>query len=346
MTHSVKTIDITDSHAGQRLDNFLFATLKGVPKTHIYRLIRSGQIRINRKRARPHTRLKEADTIRIPPVRTSQRSTAATPRIPATAFDILYEDDALIAINKPAGIAVHGGSGISFGVIESIRATRPHDRYLELVHRLDKETSGILLIARKRSALLHTQEQFRSRSTGKFYLAGTTGRWPQRSMSRQTVIDLPLLRYLLPNGERRVRVVSPDDPGGKRAISIVKGLAIQPLAKQSEAIPAAGADGAAADRGTAEAGSHSHAQHCASLLEVSIKTGRTHQIRVHLAHHGFPIIGDEKYNRTTTGKHPNGMLLHAHRLHIMHPVTQQRLELLAPAPERLRKQFPQHDFQG
>lgn len=344
MAHTVQIIEITDSHAGQRLDNFLFARLKGVPKTHVYKLIRSGQVRINRKRVKAETRLKVADRLRIPPVRTAQRSMRAAPPVPAVAFETLYEDDALLAISKPAGIAVHGGSGISHGVIESIRAARPHDHYLELVHRLDKETSGILLIAKKRSALLHAQAQFKSRSTYKLYLAGTVGRWPERGMSRQTVIDVPLHKYLLPSGERRVRPVSAGDVRGKRAISIVRGLAIQPLAEQGEAIPAAGTDGAVADRGTAEADSHRHAQHCASLLEVSIKTGRTHQIRVHLAHQGYPIIGDEKYNRTAMAEHPDGMLLHAHRLHLLHPATQQRLELLSPAPERLRRLFPQHDF--
>lgn len=343
MAYTVQTIEIDDNHVGQRLDNFLFSTLKGVPKTHIYKLIRSGQIRINKKRVKADTRLQKADKLRIPPVRTAQQKTPPAYTAPAVAFEILYEDSALLAINKPAGIAVHGGSGISHGIIESIRTTRPHDRYLELIHRLDKETSGILLIAKKRSALLHIQAQFKKRSTYKLYLAGTTGRWHQRGMTRQTVIDVPLYKYLLPNGERRVKPVSPDHPQGKRAISIVKGLAIQALEEHTQhAVPTPASVNTVTHANTANA--DSHAARFASLLAVNIKTGRTHQIRVHLAHHGHPIIGDEKYNRTATANHPNGMLLHAHRLHLIHPTTQQLLELLAPAPERLRKLFPQYDF--
>lgn len=324
MAHTVQTIKITDHHAGQRLDNFLFGRLKGVPKTHVYKLIRSGQVRVNKKRAKADTKLALADMVRIPPVRTSQQDRQAAHAAPAKTFDILYEDDYLLAINKPEGIAVHGGSGISYGVIESARAARPASNYLELVHRLDKETSGVLLMAKKRSALTHLQAQFKHRNTFKLYLAGVHGEWEQKKINKHLVIDTPLHKYLLPNGERRVKITNANDPLGKRAVSIVKGIT------------------------TVKTNSNAKKPTFASLAEVSIKTGRTHQIRVHLASIGHPILGDTKYTPSGVEKAAEStkqrMFLHAHKLHITHPVSEQRLEIIASAPVAFRELFVEHTF--
>ena len=196
-TAAVSFITTDDDSAGQRLDNFLIRVLKGVPKTHVYRIIRSGEVRVNKGRAAADTRLQAGDVLRLPPVRVSERAAdkaeAMAQAAPPREFPVLYEDEHLIAINKPAGVAVHGGSGVSFGVIEQLRMARPQARFLELVHRLDRDTSGILLIAKKRSALRHLQDQFRERETGKTYLALVRGDWP----ANKKVIDAPLHKYLL-----------------------------------------------------------------------------------------------------------------------------------------------------
>ncbi|MBK7718930.1 MAG: RluA family pseudouridine synthase [Simplicispira sp.] len=298
--------------AGQRLDNFLLRELKGVPKTHVYRIIRSGEVRVNKGRASADTRLAEGDLVRVPPVRVSDRieEKAAHPA-PAREFPVLLDDEALLAIDKPAGVAVHGGSGVSFGVIEQLRQARPQARFLELVHRLDRETSGILLIAKKRSALTHLQEQFRERETGKTYLALVVGAW----QANKKVIDTPLHKYLQADGERRVRTTTADDPDGMRSITLVK------LRRRLPARPEAGLPEF-------------------SLLEVTIKTGRTHQIRVHLASQGCPIAGDEKYgdfelNRRLQRHGLKRMYLHAWRLQFTHPASSERIELLAPLPPDL-----------
>jgi 23S rRNA pseudouridine955/2504/2580 synthase len=190
-----------------------------VPKTHVYRIIRSGEVRVNKGRAAADTRIETGDVVRLPPVRISDKvaEKAARPA-PGREFPLLLEDDALMAIDKPAGVAVHGGSGVSFGVIEQLRQARPQAKLLELVHRLDRETSGILLIAKKRSALKHVQDQFRERETGKTYLALVQGNWPEKLK----VIDSSLHKYLLPDGERRVKVTTPEDPDGMRSITLVK----------------------------------------------------------------------------------------------------------------------------
>jgi 23S rRNA pseudouridine955/2504/2580 synthase len=304
---------VDDNGAGQRLDNFLLRHLKGVPKTHIYRIIRSGEVRVNKGRAQADTRLANGDVVRLPPVRVSAQPALkqeAVAAAPLRAFEVLFEDEALIALNKPAGVAVHGGSGVSFGVIEQLRMARPQAPFLELVHRLDRETSGVLLVAKKRSALHHLQQQFRERHTGKTYLAMVRGAWP----ARLKVLDKPLHKYLLPaqdgaEGERRVRVVSRDDPDGMPAVTLVKVRT-------------------------------SHADF--SLLEVTIKTGRTHQIRVHLASEGYPILGDDKYGDFELNKALlrapvplKRMFLHAWRLQLSHPTTLQRMELLADLPPDL-----------
>ena len=329
----VQTVEVDEESAGQRLDNFLLRQLKGVPKTHVYRIIRSGEVRVNKGRAAADTRLEAGDLVRVPPVRLSERATEKAEAMaaqaglvargaPAREFPVLYEDEAVLAVDKPAGVAVHGGSGVSFGVIEQLRMARPQARFLELVHRLDRETSGILLVAKKRSALKHLQDQFRERETGKTYLALVAGQWP----SNKKVLDKPLHKYLLEDGERRVRVVARDDPEGMKSITLVT---------VREHIPAPAGAGPAG-RGF-------------SLLEVTIKTGRTHQIRVHLASEGLPIVGDDKYGdfelnkalqkpAASEGCVPlKRMFLHAWRLQFNHPVSGERIELLAPLPPELER---------
>jgi 23S rRNA pseudouridine955/2504/2580 synthase len=301
----VKWLTVDEESAGQRLDNFLIRHLKGVPKTHVYRIIRSGEVRVNKGRASADTRIETGDVVRLPPVRISDKvaEKAARPA-PGREFPLLLEDDALMAIDKPAGVAVHGGSGVSFGVIEQLRQARPLAKLLELVHRLDRETSGILLVAKKRSALKHVQDQFRERETGKTYLALVQGQWPEKLK----VIDSALHKFLLPDGERRVRVTSNEDPDGMRSITLVK------VAERWDAC---------------------------SLLEVTIKTGRTHQIRVHLASQGHPIAGDDKYgdfewNKALQKQGLKRMFLHAWRLQFTHPATGKRVELKSNLPPELQ----------
>jgi 23S rRNA pseudouridine955/2504/2580 synthase len=299
-------VTVGEESAGQRLDNFLIRHLKGVPKTHVYRIIRSGEVRVNKGRATADTRVETGDVVRLPPVRLSAASELKAARpAPAREFPVLFEDEHLIAVDKPAGVAVHGGSGVSFGVIEQLRQARPAARFLELVHRLDRETSGILLVAKKRSALTHLQDQFRERETGKTYLALVTGAWPPN----RKVIDQPLHKYLLADGERRVKVVAKDDPDGMRSVTLVK----------------------VAQR----VGGY-------SLLEVTIKTGRTHQIRVHLASQGHPIVGDDKYgdfelNKAFAREGLRRMFLHAWRLQFTHPASGERVALVADLPPELKK---------
>ncbi|QEA12198.1 RluA family pseudouridine synthase [Comamonas flocculans] len=295
--------------AGQRLDNFLLRQLKGVPKTHVYRIIRSGEVRLNKGRSSADARLAEGDLVRLPPLRLARQAPA--PVAPAREFPILLEDDWLIALNKPAGVAVHGGSGVSFGVIEQLRRARPEAKFLELVHRLDRDTSGILLVARRRSALTALQQQFRERVTGKTYLALAVGTWP----ARLKVIDEPLFKYLQEGGERRVRTTTAQDPDGMRAVTLVKRRSVL-AARHEQGLPAM------------------------SLLEVTIKTGRTHQIRVHLASQGHPIAGDEKYGDFDLNKRLRKlglarMFLHAWRLQFDHPASGERIELQAELPPEL-----------
>ncbi|KLR56484.1 RluA family pseudouridine synthase [Diaphorobacter sp. J5-51] len=309
---AARIVEVDAESAGQRLDNFLIRHLKGVPKTHVYRIIRSGEVRLNKGRTSADARVAPGDLVRLPPVRVSDKVLDKAERpAPAREFPILLEDEHLIAIDKPAGTAVHGGSGVSFGVIEQLRQARPQARFLELVHRLDRETSGILLVAKKRSALTHLQDQFRGRETGKTYLALVSGHWP----GNKKVIDTPLHKYLQEDGERRVRVTTPDDPDGMRSVTLVKvrsQLAPRPL----QGLPAM------------------------SLLEVTIKTGRTHQIRVHLSSQGHPIAGDDKYgdfdlNRRLQKQGLKRMFLHAWRLQFDHPASGERLELRAELPPEL-----------
>ncbi len=306
-------LSVDEESAGQRLDNFLLRHLKGVPKTHVYRIIRSGEVRVNKGRASADTRVAAGDQVRVPPIRLSEAAVLKKESpAPAREFPILFEDEHLIALDKPAGVAVHGGSGVSFGVIEQLRQARPGAKFLELVHRLDRETSGILLVAKRRSALTRLQDQFRGRETGKTYLALVNGRWP----ANRKVIDAPLHKYLLAGedgtpgaGERRVKVVAKDDPDGMRAITLVR------VARHLEG---------------------------ASLLEVTIKTGRTHQIRVHLASNGHPIAGDDKYgdfewNKALQKQGLRRMFLHAWRLQFNHPASGERVALQAELPPELEQ---------
>lgn len=320
-------VTVDEDSDGQRLDNFLIRQLKGVPKTHVYRIIRSGEVRVNKGRASADTRVHNGDIVRLPPVRVSERMAdkaeameklVVTNRTtPLKDFPVLLEDEYLLAIAKPAGVAVHGGSGISFGVIEQLRMARPQAKFLELVHRLDRETSGILLIAKKRSALTHLQNQFRERETGKTYLALVVGAWP----ANKKVLDKPLHKFLLENGERRVKVTSKDDPDGMKSVTLVKvAQHFAPTFGQKNAF---------------------------TLLEVTIKTGRTHQIRVHLASEGYPIAGDDKYGdfelNKALQKQSSGqtsslkrMFLHAWRLQLTHPATGERVELFSDLPPELQ----------
>lgn len=305
---AVQHLIVDEAGAGQRLDNFLVRHLKGAPKALVYRVIRSGEVRINKGRAAADTRLALGDDVRVPPLRLADRT--AQPAAPAREFPVLYEDDCVLAIDKPAGVAVHGGSGVSSGVIEQLRRARPQSTFLELVHRLDRETSGVLLIAKKRSALTELQDQFRARgpdkAVGKTYGALVLGDWP----AKLKVIDVPLHKYLTGEGERRVRVTSADDEQAKRAITLVE------VSRRLEGF---------------------------TLLDVTIKTGRTHQIRVHLAHAGHPIAGDDKYGdfdlnrRLARGEglpwRLNRMFLHARKLRFRHPRDGQIIELEAPWPK-------------
>jgi 23S rRNA pseudouridine955/2504/2580 synthase len=298
----VRWVVIDDTHVGQRLDNFLIGLLKGAPKSLIYRVVRSGEVRVNGARAPVDQRLELGDRIRIPPVRLASRpSETRSTRVPAVEFPVLFEDEHLLVINKPAGVAVHGGSGVSSGVIEQLRAARPQARMLELVHRIDRETSGALIIARRRPALTALHESMRQGQVGKRYLAWTWGRW---SGPAQT-IRLPLLRYLTPEGERRVRVSDDGQFAGTR----LKCLAVGEY-------PGLGP---------------------VSLMQADLETGRTHQIRVHLAHLGFPLVGDEKYGQYELNKlldktDHNRMFLHAFKLKFVHPVDGSSVLIEAPIP--------------
>jgi 23S rRNA pseudouridine955/2504/2580 synthase len=296
----VQLLTVDEESDGQRLDNWLLRRLKGVPKTHVYRVIRSGEVRVNKGRAQADSRVASGDVVRVPPMRVAAPSAAAA-AAPPREFPVLLEDEHLLAIVKPAGVAVHGGSGVSFGVIEQLRRARPQARFLELVHRLDKETSGILLLAKKRSALSALQDQFRDRNTGKTYAALVFGDWPVKLK----VIDQALHKTLNAAGERHVRVVAADHEDGRRSITLVK------VARQLPGL---------------------------TLLDVTIKTGRTHQIRVHLASAGHPIVGDPKYgdfalNKAFAAERGFGrMFLHARELAFDHPATGERITLAAPLP--------------
>ncbi len=301
---AVTWLEVGDDSAGQRIDNFLLKMCKGVPHSHVYRILRSGEVRVNKGRVKADYRLQLGDQVRVPPVRVAQRQQGEPgAAAPAREFPVVFEDDAVLVIDKPAGVAVHGGSGVSFGVIEQLRRARPQAKFLELAHRLDRETSGLLIVGKKRSALVRLQDDFREGSMGKRYFALVKGRW----LNQTQHIRNPLYKYLIENGERRVRV----DPEGKPAHSIVR------LVRRWQT-----------------------GQGYFSLVEVELKTGRTHQIRVHLTNAGFPLLGDDKYGDFALNKELQRlglkrMFLHAARLEMTHPLTGESMALEAPLPPEL-----------
>ncbi|MES2025164.1 MAG: RluA family pseudouridine synthase [Pseudomonadota bacterium] len=294
----VQLVTITDEEAGQRIDNFLIRICKGVPKSHIYRVLRSGEVRVNKGRIDQTYRLVEGDIVRIPPIRIAEKAPSTAP---GAEFKILLEDNHLLVIDKPAGVAVHGGSGVSYGVIEQLRAARPDAKFLELVHRLDRDTSGVLVLAKKRSALTNLHEQIRGGEPDKRYLVLVHGDWKN---ARQH-IRLPLHKYSTPEGERRVRVQA-DGMESHTIFNLIQRYG--PFA----------------------------------LLEAELKTGRTHQIRVHLASSGFAIAGDDKYGDFALNRDlqkADGervalkrMFLHAHQITFIHPETGKPVTLNAPLP--------------
>ena len=300
----VELVEISADLAGQRLDNFLLTRLKGAPRSLIYRIVRRGEVRVNKGRIRPEYRLKAGDTVRIPPLRLAPRSAPARPgerTLRQLEAAILYEDDRLLVLNKPSGLAVHGGSGLSYGVIEGLRALRPTAPYLELVHRLDRETSGCLLIAKKRSALRRLHELLRSNRMDKRYLALLKGQW--RGGDRE--VTAPLQKNVLRSGERMVRV----DPAGKPARSVFHPLAVSKTA---------------------------------SLVEVKLETGRTHQVRVHAASLDQPIAGDDKYgdanfNRQLREVGLKRLFLHAQALRFQLTESEPAIEVSAPLDEELKQ---------
>ncbi len=289
-------LEVGEEARGQRIDNYLLRLAKGVPKSHVYRILRSGEVRVNKGRVGADYRLNEGDQVRVPPIRIAVSN---KPEAPARDFDVVFEDDALIILNKPAGTAVHGGSGVSFGVIEQLRRARPQARFLELAHRLDRETSGLLIIGKKRAALTRLHDMFREGAISKRYFALVKGRW----LNPMQHVKLSLNKYLTDGGERRVSVSA----DGKEAHSIVR------LKARWENF---------------------------SLVEVELKTGRTHQIRVHLSHLGFPIAGDDKYgdfvlNRELQKVGLKRMFLHAATLSLRHPLTTELVSVAAPLPPEL-----------
>ena len=309
---SVSLITVAEHEAGQRLDNYLIKILKGVPKNHIHRIIRAGEVRLNKKRCKPDSRIQTGDLLRIPPVRTAEKQRSSENRaqaVPAREFTIIYEDDALLVIDKPAGTAVHGGSGVSFGVIEQIRRARPDARYLELVHRLDKDTSGLLMIAKKRSALVKLHEAIRNDHPKKIYLALGVGKLPNDSFH----VKLPLFKYTGAQGEKMVRV-SEDGQSAHTIFRVLNRFSDDLL--------------------------HQVGLSHLTLVQATLKTGRTHQIRVHLQSQHCPIAGDERYGDYQANKRLQKlglkrMFLHAAELHLDHPLTGEKLILEAPLPQDL-----------
>ena len=297
----VQFVEISADHAGQRIDNYLMCQLNGVPRSLVYRIVRKGEVRVNKGRIKPEYRLKEGDLVRIPPVRQAEKKTpgkASDKVLQQIESRILFEDKRIMVINKPSGLAVHGGSGLSFGLIEALRELRPNDKSLELVHRLDRDTSGCLLIAKKRSALRRLHEQLREGSMDKRYLTLLKGKWKGRSRW----VDAPLLKNVIKSGERLVFV----DPKGKEA--------------RTQFIPNSVGENA-------------------SLMTVKLDTGRTHQIRVHAQHLGMPIAGDDKYgddefNRQLKGRGMKRLFLHAFSLKfsLPDPETGEDISITVKAP--------------
>jgi 23S rRNA pseudouridine955/2504/2580 synthase len=296
---SVNVREVGEESKDQRIDNYLQKLLKGVPKSHIYRILRSGEVRVNSRRVDQTYRVQPGDKIRVPPIRTAQPASGRGP-VAAFAGEILFEDDDLLVVDKPAGVAVHGGSGISSGVIEQMRAARTGLRFLELAHRLDRDTSGVLVLAKKRSALTDVHAQLREGRVEKHYSVLVLGDWKDEKRN----VRLALHKFVTPGGERRVVV---DEEEGMESHTVFR------LER--------------AFRGC-------------SLLDAELKTGRTHQIRVHLSHLGFPIAGDDKYgdfaaNKALAKAGLKRMFLHAARIELRHPRSGERVRLQAPLPAEL-----------
>lgn len=304
-------VTVDEASEGQRIDNFLTKILKGVPKSHVYRILRSGEVRVNKGRIDASYKLIIGDIVRVPPIRVAanDKEIISQPSTSVLESTIIYEDDALLIIDKPAGFAVHGGSGVSRGVIEQLRMERPKAKFLELVHRLDRETSGVLMLAKKRSALVALHEMIRNNQTDKRYLMLVAGEWTEKKKR----VALDLQKYVLPNGERRVNVVT--DKSKDKYDQAQHSETIFYL-KQSFA--------------------------GFSLLEAQLITGRTHQLRVQLAHLGFPIVGDDKYgdfanNKALQKKGLKRMFLHSAETNLRHPISADKLKLVAPLPLDLQK---------
>jgi len=301
---------VDEASEGQRIDNFLQKMLKGVPKSHIYRILRSGEVRVNKKRVNADFRLSLEDEVRVPPIRISTIKSVATASTQAKFNDaIIYEDDAMLVINKPSGFAVHGGSGVSRGVIEQLRMERPQAKFLELVHRLDRDTSGVLMLAKKRNALVALHEAIRNNWMDKRYVMMVHGQW----LEKKKHVTLDLQKYVTNTGERRVNVVTSPEKDKHNESQLSETIFY--LSKQI--------------------GDY-------SLLEAKLITGRTHQLRVQLAHLGFPILGDDKYgdfalNKALVKKGLKRMFLHSSETNIRHPITGEKLKLSAPLPEELKK---------
>jgi 23S rRNA pseudouridine955/2504/2580 synthase len=291
----VTWLEVGEESEAQRIDNFLLRQLKGVPKSHVYRVLRSGEVRVNSGRVKPEYRLQVGDKVRVPPVRVAAAKPASVPRL--LDLDVIYEDASLLVVDKASGIAVHGGSGVSHGVIESLRAARPEAKMLELAHRLDRDTSGLLVVAKKRTALVELHRMLREGEVEKIYVAVVKGVPPKKDFD----IREALHKYVNAKGERRVAVKE----GGMEAFTKVKVL------------------GSSAEL---------------SFVQLRLMTGRTHQIRVHLAHAGHPVLGDDKYgdfelNRGLARQGVKRLFLHARRLAFIHPASKEKLRLEAPLPE-------------
>jgi len=303
INHAVRHIRIDADLAGQRIDNFLRTQLKGVPKSLIYRILRKGEVRVNKKRIKPDYKLQGGDEVRVPPVTVSeQAATVPSAKLNCIAGleqQILYEDSALLVLNKPSGMAVHGGSGLQFGVIEGLRALRPDARFLELVHRLDRDTSGVLLVAKKRSMLRALHQQLRDKTMQKDYLCLVRGQWQVRTRS----VTAALLKNVLASGERIVRVSADGKPSETR-FRIARRFA------------------------------------GATLVTASPVTGRTHQIRVHTQHAGHPIAGDDKYGDAEFDQKMkayglNRLFLHAAGIRFHHPGLEREMVVDAPLDSAL-----------
>jgi len=295
---NVSTLEVDSGSEGQRVDNFLMRVCRGVPRSHIYRVLRTGEVRVNSARVEATHRLRLGDRVRIPPLRMAARARKPIPK-PTPLPPIVYEDDALLIVNKPAGMAVHGGSGVSFGAIEQFRASRPRLKFLELAHRLDRDTSGLLILAKKRSALTALHAALREGRVRKRYLALVSGRW--RDELRR--VNLPLKKYVTQSGERRVSV----HREGRESETVFRRERIL--------------------------GAY-------TLLSAELLTGRTHQIRVQLAHLGCPIAGDDKYgdfelNRELARRGLKRMFLHAEELEFDHPLSGKKVAFQAALPEAL-----------